>query len=153
MTSALAILDDPWDTVAFAVDGLPIPQGHIRAFSNGGRIHYAHGSPGLKRWRTAVSSAAQAACRVPTDRAVLVTVVFYMPRPKDHHRANGALKVWAPAYPAVRPDVDRLARAVLDAITGPILADDAQVAALEAHKVYADAILTPGARVTVRVLG
>jgi hypothetical protein len=36
----------------------------------------------------------------------------------------------------VRPDLDKLVRAVLDALTGPVLADDGQVVLLSAGKFY-----------------
>ena len=39
-------------------------------------------------------------------------------------------------YVTVKPDVDKLARAVLDAMTGVVFRDDAQVVKLEVEKQY-----------------
>jgi len=49
--------------------------------------------------------------------------------------------------PATRPDIDKLSRAVLDALTGIVFSDDAQVADLQAHKFFADAERPVGVRV------
>src|SRR5579859_7815951 len=46
-----------------------------------------------------------------------VKLVFHMPRPKHHLRTNGDLKPTAPCWHIGRPDLDNLAKAVLDAIT------------------------------------
>lgn len=124
----------------FRVDGLPVPQGWIRAFQARGRVVYAHGSPGLAKWRKAISAQAKRAMGddPPTMAAVKVALTFAMPRPRDHTGAHG-LKPWAiGAQVSKRPDLDRLIRAVLDAITGTVLLDDAQVVYLVAAKVYAD---------------
>lgn len=132
----------------FRVDGLPIPQGWVRAFSVRGVIHYAHGSPGLAKWRKSVADKAKQAAPfgTPTMAAVRVAITFDMPRPKDHRGAHG-LKPWAiGAQVTKRPDLDRLIRAVLDAITGVLIVDDAQVVYLAAAKRYAD---SPGALVFV----
>ena len=39
-------------------------------------------------------------------------------------------------YPAVKPDADKLARAIFDALTGVLFADDAQVVQLKIGKYY-----------------
>jgi Holliday junction resolvase RusA-like endonuclease len=63
-------------------------------------------------------------------------------RPKSHITKKG-VKPTAPALP--RPDVDNVAKAVLDAI-GPILGDDSQVRRLVVEKSYGTE-----ARTTVRI--
>jgi crossover junction endodeoxyribonuclease RusA len=42
------------------------------------------------------------------------------------------------------PDIDKVCRAVLDALTGILYRDDAQVVALSAVKTYADGYGAPG---------
>jgi Holliday junction resolvase RusA-like endonuclease len=49
-----------------------------------------------------------------------------MPRPRAHFGARG-LRPAAPAWPTVRPDVLKLARAVEDALTGLVWRDDSQI--------------------------
>jgi Holliday junction resolvase RusA-like endonuclease len=83
---------------------------------------------------------------------VRVEIDFYLPRPSS-------VKVSKRALPIVPPDVDKLARSVLDGLNqghdtgkvgdGVIYADDSQVVELLAKKFYADDRL-PGA--TIRVI-
>jgi Holliday junction resolvase RusA-like endonuclease len=81
---------------------------------------------------------------------VRVEVDFYLPRPKT-------VKVKDRALPIVPPDVDKLARAVLDGIgqgpsgkvgDGLVYGDDSQVVELLARKFYADD-REPGANITI----
>lgn len=60
-------------------------------------------------------------------------------RPKSHYgtgRNAAVLRSDAPTWVFVKPDVDKLARAVLDCATGIIWRDDAQVASLSIEKQY-----------------
>lgn len=130
--------------IEFTVDGIPAPQGSKRPLRNKhtGRIHMVESSKKLPAWRADVR---EAATRLmfgggPLDGAAFVGLIFYLPRPKGHFgtgRNAGLLKPSAPAYPTGRPDIDKLARAVLDAITGVIIRDDAQVVSVSAGKLYA----------------
>lgn len=63
-------------------------------------------------------------------------VTFAFPRPKAHYRANGELKANAPHYKTSAPDLDKLVRAIGDALTARVFRDDAQVAVWRVEKVY-----------------
>lgn len=118
------------------VAGTPAPQGSKRVFNG----HVVDVNPrALKEWRELVAHEAQryGVQRIETE-PVQITLDFYFSRPKAHFRANGQIKDSAPHYPATRPDIDKLARAVLDALTGVAFRDDAQVARLDVRKRYAD---------------
>lgn len=41
-------------------------------------------------------------------------------------------------YPVIRPDLDKLIRAVLDALTGVLFVDDSQVVHIDAQKTFSD---------------
>lgn len=71
------------------------------------------------------------------DGPLVLVVQFYVPRPKSHYGARG-LRPSAPDYPAVRPDVTKLLRAVEDACTGVVWRDDAQVVEQHAGKSYGE---------------
>ena len=62
------------------------------------------------------------------DGPVAVEVAFFLPRGKTVKRKQ----------PAVKPDLDKLVRAVLDALTGYCYKDDGQVVRVVAVKEYAD---------------
>ncbi len=76
------------------------------------------------------------------DGPVTVALEFVLPRPKS------APKTRTPAA-TKRPDVDKLARAILDAITGICVADDAQVTHLCAKKRLGEIGETPGVHIRI----
>lgn len=92
----------------------------------------------LKIYRHEVATAAQAACHTQTTQPVSVSIIFTFQRPASHHYTDGRLKLTAPhyPYPAKRGDIDKLVRSTLDAITGPVIRDDAQVIELAASVQY-----------------
>ncbi|MCR3719156.1 Holliday junction resolvase RusA (prophage-encoded endonuclease) [Prauserella flava] len=78
----------------------------------------------------------------PLDGPIVASLVFFMPRPKSHYRTGcnaHLLRSRAPTRPTGKPDIDKLARAVLDALGSDglnIWHDDAQVVELHASKHY-----------------
>lgn len=125
--------------VEFVVRGTPVPQGSKTVYA--GRAVDANAKK-LRPWRRAIATAARdAAGDVMLEGPVQVVAHFYVPRPKGHYGAGrnaGRLRPSAPRYPAVKPDLDKLVRALLDGITdGGAWNDDAQVVHIAARKVYA----------------
>jgi crossover junction endodeoxyribonuclease RusA len=149
--------------VEFTVRGSPVPQGSHRAFQptkklpDGRRIPVGHpvvvpdNPANLQAWRNAVHEAAAAAMG---EREILrgpvgLIVTFVMQRPQGHFSKKGFgsdLLRSAPAYPTVRPDLDKLERAVKDALKGVVYNDDSQVVTKASRKVYGE---QPGVRVGV----
>jgi crossover junction endodeoxyribonuclease RusA len=144
--------------IAFVVAGTPKPQGALVRSPRGGLYH--RDGARLRRWRTAISSAARLAAggQPPATGPVMVVARFVMVRPAAHYlpvngrRAVRELRLDAPKYPAGTPDVDKLARALLDALTSVVIKDDAQVASLMAVKLYETDELAEGVRVRVSSL-
>lgn len=101
----------------------------------------------LLDWRADVTVAASRAMngRLPLEDAVVVDARFYVQRPKSAARSV--------LWPVKRPDLDKLARGVLDALVfGGVLGDDSQVVELRASKHFAgteSALPTPGVTVTI----
>lgn len=81
-----------------------------------------------------------------------VRLAFFLCRPAGHFRANGTLKPSAPCRPIMKPDGDKLARLVLDAITGSVVDDDSRVARLVVDKQWATADQSEGAWISVEVM-
>jgi crossover junction endodeoxyribonuclease RusA len=128
--------------VRFTVPGLPVPQGSKRVVR--GRLIDANGAT-LRPYRALVADAAAQAlggalsAHEPTREPVSVSVRFVLPRPRGHYgtgRNAGVLKASAPLWPTTKPDVDKLCRAVLDALTAVVWVDDSQVVVLDADKMY-----------------
>jgi Holliday junction resolvase len=137
--------------VSFHIDGKPIPQGSVVAHVRNGKasIHYAQGS-GLAVWRNMVTAAARDSWGdgPPTGLPCQVAITFRMKRPRSHYAdLQGTLRRSAIAEkPAVTPDLDKLVRAILDALTGVVWRDDSQVCQIYASKEYDH---TPGVDITV----
>jgi len=138
----------------FSVLGVPQPKGSARAWPvrrPGGRIGVAVSSDNRRRlrgWTELVQAAAiEAGVRPILAGPVAVRIVFTLPRPKAHYRTNGTVRPSKQArLPAGRPDLDKLVRAVLDALSGLAWRDDGQVTELATAKRYGE---IPGVTVEV----
>ena len=118
--------------------GVPVPQGSKRVFN--GRLVDVNDRK-LKDWRALVGQMAAGSSSSLLTGPVFVKLDFYLPRPKGHYgsgRNADVLRPSAPLVPQVKPDIDKLVRACLDALTGMAFRDDCQVAAITARKFYAD---------------
>jgi crossover junction endodeoxyribonuclease RusA len=130
----------------FRVVGVAKPAGSKRAFAlrKGGvltgRVAVADACAGSRAWKDTVSMAAQNAMRLKQPAAhgtpLFLKLTFHIMRPKGHFRRNGELSPSAPAGPTTRPDLLKLARAVEDALTGVVYADDSQIVVESLYKVY-----------------
>ena len=142
------------DVVAFVVDGTPAPQGSKTIARNAaGKAHVRESSRKLEPWRDAVALRAREAMagRPPLAAAVELDVAFVFARPPSQYgtgRNAGRLKPSAPIYRDKQPDLDKLVRAVGDALTGIVVVDDARIVELRARKFYG----SPAAHIAVRVL-
>lgn len=108
------------------VEGLPKTQGSKNAYHRGGRIVLVETSKGLKSWRETIAHVAKLTNPEVTTQAVKLDLLFLLPAPKKPVRR----------FPTTKPDLDKLARACLDALSGVYYVDDAQVVALDLQKAY-----------------
>jgi len=141
--------------LSFDVMGDPVPQGSKRTVpTKAGPRAVESNRERLLPWRDSVAAAAQVAiahdetlggrytpAELPLVPAgpVALALTFTIRRPLSHYgtgRNARQLRPSAPWYVPIRPDVDKLVRAVLDALTGVAYRDDGQVAALRVAKVY-----------------
>lgn len=117
-----------------SVDGIPMTKGSWKIY---GRklVPDNEGEPG---WAAAIGWAARAKLRnAPAVKArYAVRLEFTLPAPKGRQR--------------YRRDIDKLARSVLDALTGIVWTDDEQVEWLQCGKCRGD---LPGARIIVERIG
>ena len=126
------------DDVSFFVPGIPVPQGSKVIARGGGKTWLRDvNTKALKAWRKAVATEADRG--VEFDVPVEVELTFYLPKPMRPR--------WV--MPAVKPDIDKLTRAVLDGLAdGGLLANDSRVVSLHVSKFY-DRAGTPGVSVNV----
>lgn len=134
-------------SLTVTVHGNPAPQGSKRHVGNGVMVE---SSKAVKPWREAVKHALLDygdgygfGDWYGQDGPIAVEVAFTVPKPAS---APKRTRTW----PAKRPDLDKLIRSTLDAITDSgAIRDDAQVVAIVAGKHYPDegdhALSHPGA--------
>lgn len=128
------------------VEGLAIAQGSMRAMTNkAGRPYVMHADKNLKPWRDKVSEALRREHRggEGMSGAVEAYFAFVLPKPASVKRDR----------PHVRPDLDKLVRAILDACTASgVINDDGQVCKLNACKVYCFPGQEPKAKIFLKEL-
>ena len=139
-------------TLSFSVYGTPATQGSMVPVRNPktGRIWMKHSNDKLMPWRDSV----RVACMAKKESEgiaglmtgpVILSVTFEFARFKSHYKSNGNLATGAPVYP--RQDLDKLLRALLDALTGVAIADDSQVMNIHCSKVFVNINEIPQTRV------
>lgn len=164
-----SLFDDNWDEGPNRVTPTPTPAAWLgqacvwgKAQSQGSKRAFPHphlkrpnGSPAimivddndkaLKSWRQElVVAMLRSKPPKPLDCGVACSVIIYVPRPQAHYRAGehaGELKPNAPHLPAQGRDIDKVARAILDA--GQIAnwwTNDARVCELRLRRRYDDGI-------------
>lgn len=135
----------PPPPLVLRVVGDPAPKGSSRAMLVAGRaVNVPSGSKvnerKLKGWAGAVVDAYHDQHGEPRRfhrGAVAVAIVFRLAARKGDLDKAGRPKRSAPVLVVVKPDVDKLVRSTLDALTNaPAFGDDSQVALLLAAKVY-----------------
>jgi len=126
--------------VLFRVPGEPVPQGSM--WSPKGSTAVLHSKRKSKRgaelrsvahYRKAVQHyASRAMLRRPLfDGAVTVSVLFYLSRPVSRPRSRFR-------YPDRKPDLDKLERALGDALEKVVVTQDSRIVEWHACKRYAD---------------
>lgn len=140
--------------LSFRADGEPKGQPRPRAFARviaGKAVARVYDAGSAEGWKSLVAIAARE--HIPPEpirRPLWVKLDFDMPRPKSHFRTGrnaGCLKEGATCWHEGKPDVDNLAKAVLDALTTlGLWADDCLIAELVVTKRYGP---RPGVLVTV----
>lgn len=122
------------DSLKFTVEGVPIPQGSMKAMMTE-HMKYpvlVTDNPKLKDWRKTVTQLAGLEMRkrsyTQIGRNVPVRLIldFYFEKPKSVKMIDKVTK----------PDLDKLVRSCGDSLTGMVYEDDSQVTELVARKFY-----------------
>ncbi len=139
------------DSHSFRVFGDPQPQGSKSAWLNKRTnkvIMSEANDKKLKPWRKTVESAAKEYakknCIEPINDPVRIRQEFWLTKPASKPKRD--------TLPETSFDVDKLARAVNDAITGSIITNDARIVVLYLVKRYATELTPPGVLIEVEKL-
>jgi Holliday junction resolvase RusA-like endonuclease len=153
--------------ISFEVLGEAAPKGSMRAILIRGRAQLVSGASDVNRrklraWSKAVRAAVTALLGKRTHPLYVgtpleVQLLFKLVRPGGHYGARGLLPS-APPHPATKPDIDKLARATLDALTtdadegyAGLYDDDSRIAVLTIEKQWGDPS-RQGVVITIRPL-
>ena len=143
LSRAALSLFDPARRWSFRVDGKAVQQGSHRSVPTGwhkskrtGRRERTHkiiddNHATLRPWREQVASAAirEFGDQPPLNGNVFLVLWFQYARPGSHFRRDGTLRASAPRYKNTNPDIDKLTRAILDALDtdAGVLSNDGRV--------------------------
>ncbi len=134
-------------TIRVIVHGEAVPQGSTRAFINRrtGRPVVTSDNPRTRPWRDTVATAARFAMGAHgmLTGAVGLIIEIRVKRPAGHYGKRGTLLPSARRHPTTKPDIDKVARAILDALTDVAYRDDAQVVHLRVFQSYEDDLRIP----------
>lgn len=147
--------------ITIVVYGTPVPQGSKRLGRNRstGKAIVLEDNKDTAPWREHVGWAARKALTAagqakPLDVPLKVQVTFVMPKPASAPKRR---RTW----PSTKPDIDKLQRAVFDAMTASgVWREDSRVQKVSAEKVYpgepfehGEALETPGVIVHIWPVG
>lgn len=127
------------NAISFFVPGIPQPKGSSRAFAHkhSGKIIVQNANKKSMPWQNQVSwEANEHRPEQPFEGPVSMSLEFSFVKPKSSKRKS----------PTVRPDLDKLARNILDSLENIFYHNDAQVTAMFITKAYADA---PGVLINI----
>ncbi len=123
--------------ISFKVYSKCEPQGSSRALVIGGKVRITSANAKLKPFRHTVTQVAMEEVgkigvtplfgkHVP----VKLELVFTFRRPPSIPKRR--------VHCVVKPDLDKICRSILDALSGAVYRDDAQVVTMSASKIYGD---------------
>ena len=128
--------------ISITIEGTARPQGSKRHVGGGRMIESSKHVAAWREWVRLKASQAMTESREEILSGPLaISILFLFDRPKKHSTTKG-LRPEAPNYHTSKPDVDKLLRAVLDAMTGVVFTDDSQVASVSCLKKYGRAAMT-----------
>ena len=126
--------------LSFTVYGVAVPKARPRAFNIPGRkFPVVTTAPTTREWEKKIWFAAQGKVQTLMAAPLILTVTFFLPRPKSLPK-----KV---IHHVKRPDLDNLVKSVKDALNGVVWRDDSQVFSLHIYKRYGD---PPRVEITVQ---
>ena len=148
--------------IAFTVHGSPIaqPRQRHRVVAAHGRIFATNYTPAkapVNQWKSDVKMAAVNALPNPGAASMLslyrgpawIHIWLYLPRPASKSRKkdpDGSIPCTS------KPDIDNCYKAIADALTGVLVADDRQFCEIQVRKYYAEKDGRPRAEIKIGVM-
>ena len=135
--------------INFKVSGKPIGKGRPR-FTKSGHVYTPNET---KQYETRIKNAAWAAMKReklnPTDRRVTITASAYFEVPKSYNKQK-RIECQCGIHIPKRPDIDNIAKSILDGCNGIAFKDDCQVWHLSVNKRFCDVLDVPHINVKIQ---
>lgn len=124
---------------AFSMNGEPRGKGRPRTAVRGG-FASIYTDAKTKKYEASVKAVAAAMMsgRLPLDGPLSVSLRFRMPIPKSASKRSKAAMAAGEIAHMSRPDIDNLAKSILDAMNKVVFHDDGQVVRSFTTKIYAE---------------
>lgn len=136
--------------ISFTIAGDPVAKGRPKASTRGGFVKmYTPKKTAVYEKLVADVASVAMGSKQALKEAVYVSINFYLPIPKSKPKKWQEGAICGAIVPTVKPDIDNLAKAILDGINTIVYDDDKQIAQLTVSKRYA---LNPRVEVNVREL-
>jgi len=129
----------------FTVPGNPTGKGRPRVTKNG---TYTPQKTKDYQKKVATIAVIESDNYFTSDEPLVATILCYYPIPKSMPKYKRKMIEEGTLYPIVKPDIDNVAKAILDALNGVIYKDDNQIVELHIKKLYSD-----NPRVVVKIEG
>jgi Holliday junction resolvase RusA-like endonuclease len=123
--------------VHFQVEGIPIGKGRPR-FRRTKNFVQTYTDSKTAAWEETIKTVAKSAMgdTPPLESPVSVFVYFGLPVPSSYSKKRTTACLEGREAPSKKPDLDNMAKAVLDAMNGVVFKDDSQIINLHLKKVY-----------------
>lgn len=123
--------------VNFMVEGTPVPKGRPR-FARRGKFVSTYSPKTTVDYESKVSDAAKLAMgsSEPLETPVAAYIYITLPIPASYSKKRTQACLSGQEHPTKKSDIDNFCKAVFDGMNGIVFADDSQVVALHAKKVY-----------------
>jgi len=134
-------------SITIHLDINPIPKGRPK-FSKVGGFVRTYTPKKTSDYETQVREAAkQAMTREPLETPLATFLYFRLPIPKSYPKKRIQACLNGSERPIKKPDLDNLAKSVLDGLNGVVYLDDSQLVSLHITKVYDH---NPGVDIMIR---
>ena len=134
--------------VNFHIEGTPVPKKRPRFSTQGGMVR-SYTDKATRNYEDHVNLSARAAMGSsdPIETPVGVYLYIRLPIPQSHSKKRTEACLNGFEKPIKKPDIDNLAKSLLDGMNGVVFKDDSQIVSLHCTKVYAS---EPGVDIMVR---
>lgn len=121
--------------ILFTIPGAPVPKARPRITKTG----HTYTPAKTKDYEELVKWSYIAAYQhMKLERPLAVEICFHMPMPKSASNPQKSKMLRGEIKPAKKPDIDNLAKAVLDGLNGIAYNDDNQIVELKLQKKYGE---------------